>query len=153
MYTLSEVQSAWQDTTNPLVLRQFIGNESMGWKIAWSDRMISFYASIWMFAFVWSPFRRKIRPLSLAGFALLLLPMVLDGGSHALSDLAGIGQGFRDTNQWLAIVTNNALPASFLIGDGLGTFNSWARILTGLLAALGIAWLVFPSMEAAFAKD
>ena len=45
MYSLSEIQSVWQNTINPLVLRQFIGNETMGWKIAWSDRMISFYSS------------------------------------------------------------------------------------------------------------
>jgi hypothetical protein len=31
-------------------------------------------------------------------FAVLLLPMVIDGSTHAVSDLAGIGQGFRGTN-------------------------------------------------------
>ena len=35
MYSLNDIQAAWQNTTNPLVLRKFIGNESMGWKIAW----------------------------------------------------------------------------------------------------------------------
>ena len=153
MYTLSEIQSAWQDTINPMILRQFVGNESIGWKIAWSDRMISFYTSIWLFVVAWSPFRRKIKPLSFLGFAFFLLPIALDGGSHILSDFAGIGQGFRDTNQWLAILTNNALPSSFLIGDALGSFNSWARIITGLLAGLGIVWFAFPHVEASFGKD
>ena len=153
MYTLPEIQSAWQDTINPMILRQFIGNESMGWKIAWSDRMISFYTSVWLFAVAWWPFRKKIKPLSLLGFALFLLPLALDGGTHMISDFAGIGQGFRDTNQWLATLTNNALPSSFLIGDALGSFNSWARIITGLLAGLGIVWLAFPNIEASFGKD
>jgi len=153
MYSISEIQAAWQVTLNPMILRQFIGNESMGWKIAWSDRMISFYTSVWLFAVVWLPFRKKIKPLSFLGFTLFLLPLALDGGTHAISDLAGIGQGFRDTNQWLAILANNTLPTSFLIGDALGSFNSWARLITGLLAGLGIVWLAFPYLEESFGKD
>jgi uncharacterized membrane protein len=144
MYSLGEIQAAFENTINPMVLRRFIGNETMGWKIAWSDRMISFYTSVWVFAVLWWTLRRKVKPLSWWAFALLLLPMILDGGSHALSDLAGIGQGFRDTNLWLADLTNNSLPATFYAGDALGSFNSWARFITGLLAGFGITWLAFP---------
>lgn len=144
MYALSEIQAVWQNTANPMVLRQFIGNESMGWKIAWSDRMISFYTSVWFFAVLWWPFRQKVKPISWWLFALLLVPMALDGGTHAISDLAGIGQGFRDTNQWLAILTNHSLPMNFYYGDALGSFNSWARFSTGLLAGYAITWLAFP---------
>lgn len=144
MYSLGEIQSAWQDTANPMILRKFIGNEIMGWKIAWSDRMISFYTSVWLFALVWWPLRRKVKPLSWWSFALLLLPMIVDGSTHAVSDLAGIGLGFRDTNQWLINLTNNSLPAAFYAGDALGSFNSWARFISGLLAGLGIVWLAFP---------
>jgi uncharacterized membrane protein len=144
MYSLAEVQAAWQDSINPFILRKFIGNAEMGWKVAWSDRMISFYGGIWLFALLWMPFRRKVRPLPWWGFALALLPIALDGGSHAISDVAGIGQGFRDSNQWLAVLTNNALPPSFYAGDALGSFNSLMRLITGLLAALGIVWLAFP---------
>jgi uncharacterized membrane protein len=144
MYSLGEIQSVWQNTVNPIILRQFIGNESMGWKVAWSDRMISFYTSVWLFALMWYPFRRKIKPLSWRGVALLLLPIAVDGVTHAISDLAGIGQGFRDTNMWLAALTNNLLPTTFYAGDALGSFNSLVRFLTGLLAGLGIVWLAFP---------
>lgn len=144
MYTLSEIQSAWQDTINPMILRKFTGNELMGWKIAWSDRMISFYTSVWLFAVAWFPFRRKVKLLPWWGFALLLLPLIIDGGTHAISDLAGIGQGFRDTNQWLAILTKNSLPTTFYMGDALGSFNSIMRFISGLLAGLGIVWLAFP---------
>jgi len=144
MYSISDIQAVWQNTVNPIILRKFIGNEAMGWKIAWSDRMISFYTSVWLFAVLWWPFRRKIKPISWWGLALLLLPITLDGGSHAISDFAGIGQGFRDTNQWLAVLTDHLLPMSFYYGDALGSFNSWARFITGLLAGLGITWLAFP---------
>jgi uncharacterized membrane protein len=144
MYSLREIQSAWQNTSNPMLLRQFIGNETMGWKIAWSDRMISFYTSIWLFALLGFPLRRRIRPLVLWSFVLLLLPMILDGATHAMSDLAGIGNGFRDTNMWLAALTNYSLPTTFYAGDALGSFNSIMRFVTGVLAGLGISWLIFP---------
>lgn len=144
MYSLNEIQATWQNTSNPMILRQFIGNETMGWKIAWSDRMISFYTSVWLFALLWYPFRQRIKPLAWWGLALLLLPIAVDGGTHAVSDLAGIGQGFRDTNVWLAAWTNHALPATFYAGDALGSFNSLMRFITGLLAGLGVVWLVFP---------
>lgn len=144
MYSLSEIQSAWQNTANPMILRQFIGNESMGWKVAWSDRMISFYTSVWLFALLWYPLRRKIKSITWWGFILILLPIAVDGGTHAVSDFAGIGQGFRDTNAWLAVLTNNVLPATFYAGDALGSFNSLMRFITGFLAGLGIVWLAFP---------
>ena len=144
MYSLNEIQAVWQDTVNPMILRQFIGNEVMGWKVAWSDRMISFYMSVWLFAVGWWPLRRKVKPLSWWAFALFLLPMIIDGITHAVSDLVGIGQGFRDTNQWLAMLTNNAFSALFYAGDALGSFNSIMRLITGLLAGLGIVWLAFP---------
>lgn len=144
MYSLAEIQAVWQNTTNPLLLRQFIGNETMGWKVAWSDRMISFYTSIWVFAILWYPLRRKIKPLPWWGFLLLLLPIIIDGGTHMLSDLAGIGRGFRDTNEWLRILTKNAFPATFYAGDALGSFNSLMRLITGPLAGLAIIWLIFP---------
>ena len=151
MYSLAQIQSVWQNTSNPLVLRKFIGNMDMGWKVAWSDRMISFYMSVWFFAIIWYPLRRRIKTLPWWGFILLLLPIALDGGTHMLSDLAGIGQGFRYTNQWLAVLTHNAFSSSFYAGDALGSFNSWMRIITGLLAGLGIVWFAFPYLEENFA--
>jgi hypothetical protein len=48
-YTLPEIQSVWQNTTNIFILRQFIGNAQMGWKVAWSDRMVSMFTSLWLF--------------------------------------------------------------------------------------------------------
>jgi uncharacterized membrane protein len=144
MYSLTEIQAVWKNTNDPAILRTFIGNPDMGWKVAWSDRMISFYTSIWIFAVLWLPFRRKMKPLPWWGFTLFLLPIVLDGSSHMISDFAGIGLGFRDYNLWLASLTNNIFLVSFYAGDALGSFNSWMRLITGSLAAFGIIWLLFP---------
>ncbi len=150
MYPLAEIQSAWKNTNDPFILRQFIGNAQMGWKVAWSDRMVSLYGGLWLSAVLWSPLRRRIKPLPWWGLALLVLPMVVDGGTHFISDLAGIGQGFRDSNAWLAALTGHALPATFYAGDAIGSFNSWMRLLTGLLFGLGLVWFAFPYLQQMF---
>ncbi len=67
-----------------------------------------------------------------------------------ISDFYGIGQGFRDSNSWLAILTNNICPATFYAGDALGSFNSWMRLITGIPFGLGIVWFGFPFVEEAF---
>ena len=137
MYSLAEIQAAWKATTDPLILRQFIGNPVMGWKVAWSDRMVSFYTSVWVFTalrWFWGTGSNKSPLTSL----VFLVPMAGDGFSHFISDLSGIGQGFRTNNLWLVALTGNALPVWFYSGDALGSFNSWMRLLTGLLA--GWAW-------------
>lgn len=149
MYALSVVQAAFQDTANPMILRRFVGTEQMGWKFGWSDRMFSFYTSVWLFSLAWWPLRRRLRPLAWWGCALLLLPMIVDGGTHAISDLAGIGSGFRDSNSWLTAVFGAGLPAGFVAGDGLGSFNSWMRLITGPLAGLGLVWFALPHTQPA----
>jgi uncharacterized membrane protein len=149
-YSLAEVQNAWQNTINPLILRQFIGNPEMGWKVAWSDRMVSMFTSTWLFGLLWWPLRRRWPKLPLWGLVLFLLPMAVDGGSHFIGDLAGIGQGFRDNNAWLAALTNHAFPASFYAGDAWGSFNSLMRLLTGILFGLGIVWFGYPYLDEAF---
>lgn len=152
MYSLTEIQAAWQMTDDPLLLRQFVGNAQMGWKVAWSDRMISLYTSLLLGGLIYWPFRKRFKPLPLWVFVLLALPLVIDGGSHFVSDLAGIGYGFRDNNAWLAALTANAFPVSFYMGDALGSFNSWMRWVSGILMGLGLAWLIFPYCEAAFGE-
>ena len=114
MIPLETVQTIWQDTANPLVLRQFVGDTAVGWKVAWSDRMVYMYTSPLLFGLAFWPLRRRLKPLSLWGFLLFLLPMAVDGTTHILSELlGGIGNGFRYTNSWLATLTNHAFPATF----------------------------------------
>jgi uncharacterized membrane protein len=87
------------------------------------------------------------------GLVLFLLPMAVDGGTHFLSDLAGIGQGFRDSNLWLAALTQNVFRPGFYAGDALGSFNSLMRIMTGILFGLGIAWFAFPFLDDALSDS
>jgi uncharacterized membrane protein len=152
-YSLAEVQNAWQDTNNPLILRQFIGNPTMGWKVAWSDRMVSMFTSTWLFGLCWWLLRKRLKPLPWWGLVLFWLPLALDGGSHLISDLSGIGQGFRDSNAWLASLTQQVLPPTFYSGDALGSFNSLMRLFTGILFGLGCAWFSFPYLDDAFSSE
>lgn len=153
MYTLREIQAAWQQTNNPLLLRQFTGNLELGWKVAWSDRMVAMFTSIPLFGLLYWPFKKWLKPLPIWAFVLLLLPMAIDGGTHTISDVTGgIGNGFRDSNMWLAVLTGQTLPATFYMGDALGSFNSWMRLLTGLLFGLGVVWLVYPRLYRAFSN-
>jgi uncharacterized membrane protein len=85
---------------------------------------------------------------------LFVLPMAVDGTTHLVSDvlvLGRIGAGFRDSNAWLAALTNAIFPVAFYSGDALGSFNSWMRLLTGLIFGIGIVWLVAPLLEDACA--
>jgi uncharacterized membrane protein len=152
MYSLAEIQAVWQNTADPFVLRQFIGNPEMGWKVAWSDRMVSMYISILLGALIYGFLGKRFKPLSFWTFAVLLLPMAIDGITHMISDLQGIGQGFRDTNTWLQILTNNAFSSSFYQGDALGSFNSWMRLITGILFGIALVGFVYPYLNEAFAE-
>jgi uncharacterized membrane protein len=152
MYSLDVIQTAWQDTNNPMVLRQFIGNPDMGWKVAWSDRMVYMYSSLLLWAVLFWPLRKRLRRIPWRGVTLLFLPMFIDGFTHMISDVTGgIGSGFRYSNSWLASLTGHAFPATFYSGNALGSFNSWMRLLTGILFGLGMVWLAFPILQRAFA--
>jgi uncharacterized membrane protein len=150
MLSLRQIQSVWQDTIDPTVLRQFIGDAAVGFKVAWSDRMVSTYSSLPLAAALWWPLRRRLKPLPFWGFVLFTLPLVLDGASHMLSDLAGVDQGFRASNAWLAQLTANRLPATFYAGNALGSFNSWMRLITGILFGIGAVWFAFPHVDLSF---
>jgi hypothetical protein len=74
--------------------------------------------------------------------------MAVDGTTHAVSDLLfGIGSGFRDQNDWLALLTGSRWSAAFYAGDSFGTFNSWMRLLTGLLCSFGLIGWIMPRLD------
>ncbi len=153
MYSLSEIQTVWQNTNNPLILRQFKGDSGFGWKVAWSDRMVFMYTSIIIWGILFWLLRKRLKPLPLWGLLLFLIPMGIDGVTHLVSDFTpGIGLGFRYNNAWLAALTNNAFPATFYVGDSLGSFNSWMRLITGLLFSLAIVWALYPRLHSGFAS-
>ena len=114
-YTLAEINTVYP-STDPWQLRFFYGTPAIGWKVAWSDRMLSFYTMTPIFGLLYAALDRgRWCPISWRLLLLALLPIALDGGTHILSDLiSGISNGgFRDTNLWLAALTGNAFPAFY----------------------------------------
>lgn len=133
-----------------LLLREFRGNEITGWKVAWSDRMVYLYGSAWLAGAAYLILSRfwRIKPISWWLFGLLILPMILDGSTHMISDSAsGLFAGFRYHNEWLAVLTAHAFPTRFYVGDALGSFNSWMRLFSGILFGCGTVGFAFPYVD------
>jgi uncharacterized membrane protein len=147
-YTLEQINNArGSDNLNPMLLRQFIGNEQIGYKVAWSDRMVSLYTSFVAGIAIYAALRKRIKPLPVLILVVLLIPIGLDGVSHTISDFWGIGNGFRDSNEWLRTLTGSIYSPSFYSGDAWGSFNSWMRLITGVLAGVGLAWFLLPRFD------
>jgi len=109
------------------------------------------YTSILLGGLIYGLVRKQMKPISFWRFAIFLLPMIIDGSTHALSDLAGIGQVFRDTNVWLQILTNNIFSTVFYQGDALDSFNSWMRLITGILFGIALVGFAYPYINDTFA--
>ncbi|MFQ6101681.1 MAG: DUF2085 domain-containing protein [Anaerolineae bacterium] len=150
MYSYTELLPYAPGANTPLGLKTFVGTPELGYKVAWSDRMVSLYGGIFLGGLIFALLRRRLRSPGWRTFVLLTVPMVVDGVTHFISDLAGIGQGFRYDNGWLATLTGNLFPQSFYVGTELSSFNSWMRLITGLLFGLAVTWMVYPVFEAYF---
>ena len=153
-YSLAEISRAYV-YDNFFDLRQFIGNEAIGWKVAWSDRMVALYGSFWIGGLLYAVLRHRLPRLSpIAWLLIAVVPMGVDGFSHMINDaVAGLsGTGFRDTNAWLQLLTGNIFPAKFYAGDALGSFNNLARLVTGTLTGLTTVWFIYPFVDFAM-KD
>jgi len=144
-------------SANMLALKQFAGNAVIGWKVAWSDRMVYMYGATWFSAVIYAIIskRHSVKRLSVVVFALLMLPMALDGTTHLLSDLGAGGflGGFRYTNDWLLMLTSGSLQDWFYRGDAFGSFNSWMRLISGLGFGIALVWLAFPVIEEAMDQN
>ncbi|TET50372.1 MAG: DUF2085 domain-containing protein [Anaerolineales bacterium] len=149
-YSYTELLAHMSGAATMLRLKAFTGAPELGYKVAWSDRMVAMYSGVFVGGLVFALLRRRLRSPSWPVVALMIAPMIIDGVTHFISDLAGIGQGFRYSNAWLATLTGNRFAESFYIGTELGSFNSWMRLITGLLFGLATAWLMYPAFEGSF---
>ncbi len=152
-YTKAEIGLVW-DISNELVRRHFIGTPEMGWKVAWSDRMVAMYTAIFILGLVYAFLRRqgvRIKGIPWWAFVLLITPLAVDGTTHLINDALRLD--FRDVNHWAVVLTYNAFPAEFYVGDLLGSLNSVLRIGTGILFGLGVVWFLWPMMAKEFGRQ
>lgn len=152
MYNIAELPVPMSGNTvrDMAALRSFIGNPELGWKVAWSDRMVYMYDTVLLVAIFFGLLRhrRRLHSLGFGMVALMLMPLVVDGTSHMLSDVnGGLVQGFRYSNQWLADLTGHLLPEWFYQGNALGSFNSWMRLISGLGFGFACVWFAFPYLD------
>jgi uncharacterized membrane protein len=135
--------TAWG--ADPARLRGFVGNSEVGFKLGMAQRNTAIYGTFLLAGVVYSVVRGRVRGLSLAAFALLAVPMLVDGVSHIVSEVGG--SGFRETNVWLEALTGGAFRSTFYAGTTVGSFNWLMRTLTGALFAVGCVWYVYPRIE------
>ncbi len=150
MYPLDRILSGWPEATDFFEQRAILGDPIFGYKLAIASRCSAIYSAILLVGVLFGLTRRQIRPLSLLGAFVLSLPMALDGLSHIMSEVTGLG--FRSTNAWLQVLTQNAFLLDFYTGDALGSFNWLARTVSGALFGIAVVWMVYPTFRLAFRR-
>ena len=110
--------------------RNFLGNDRLGYKVAFCERDVAIYGGILIGGLAFSLVRRRVKPLPvLIWFLVGVLPMAIDGGTQLIS-------GFP------------LLPA----GWGPRESTPFLRTATGLLFGVLNAWLAYPHLEQSMAE-
>ncbi|NOK59646.1 MAG: DUF2085 domain-containing protein [Chloroflexi bacterium AL-W] len=98
-----------------------------GYQVAFCHRDVAIYTTLFAGGLWFRLVRDWLKPLSWRVGVVLILPMVLDGGSHLLEDLLQIG--LRNNNH------------------SVGSLNFWLRMVTGMLFAVAMICLVYPRVD------
>jgi uncharacterized membrane protein len=82
------VQGGMAEGLNLLVMRKFVGNEFLGYKVALCQRDVAIYGSVLLAGLIYGIVRKRrtVRPLSLKVYVLFLIPIAIDG----LSQMVGL---------------------------------------------------------------
>lgn len=136
---------------NPETLRGFVGNAEVGFKLGMAQRNTAIFTTVFLAGLAYALVRKRVPGLRGPIFLLFVLPMALDGGSHMVSELTGLG--FRQTNTWLAALTGGVFRETFYAGTTVGSFNWLMRTLTGALFAVGCVWFAFPYLDRGFGRS
>jgi len=144
-YSLDRILAEGSDPTN---LRAFVGNARLGYKVAVAERNTAIYSAMLVGGVLFALVRHRVKRLPLRWYLLLILPMFLDGASHVVSEITGLG--FRQTNEWLKTLTGGIMGPAFYQGDVMGSFNWLMRTVTGSLFGLANVWLLYPLLQQSF---
>lgn len=154
-YSQLQIAESWgralPEISNELVRRQFIGTAELGWKVAWSDRMVSMYTAIFLFGLLYALLREinfRVPPMPWWLFLLFISPLGLDGITHMVNDVFRLD--FRQTNDWAVALTGGIFSTSFYQDDAFLSLNSWLRLVTGVLFGFGVVGFLWPLMEQEF---
>ncbi len=68
-----------------LYWRQFLGNAQMGFKMAWCERDVAIYGSMFLAGMAFALVRTRVKALSWRWYvAIAIVPMLIDGGTQLL---------------------------------------------------------------------
>ena len=110
-----------------LEARQFIGNQTVGYKMALCERDMAIYGAIFLFGIVYALTGRRIKPIHWIFWILIgMIPIGLDGFSQLFSQMQW---------SWLSSILPYRESTPFL------------RVLTGGLFGLATAWFAYPYIE------
>jgi uncharacterized membrane protein len=98
-----------------------------GHQVGFCHRCVALYSSIVVAGLLFGLLRRRMHPISLKVGGLLLLPILIDGLTHMVDDLSGLG--FRGG------------------GDAIGSLNFWLRMITGALVGVVVLLAIYPRVE------
>ena len=129
--------TGFKDLSNPtsisrLQAREFVGNETVGYKVALCERDVAIYLGILLFGLIYGLTKRRLPPLHWALWILFAIgPIGLDGFSQLFSQFNW---------PWLASLLPYRESTPFL------------RVLTGALFGIGTAWFAYPYVEESMAE-
>ena len=107
--------------------RNYIGNDTVGYKVALCERDVAIYLAILIFGIIFGLSGRRIKPLHWALWLLIgIAPIGLDGFSQLFSQFNW---------HWLATALPYRESTPFL------------RVLTGALFGFATAWFAYPNIE------
>ncbi len=107
--------------------REFIGDETLGYKVALCERDVAIYLAMLAFGLFFAATKRRLKPLHwMLWLALGLVPVGLDGFSQLFSQF---------NFDWLAPILPYRESTPFL------------RALTGALFGWMTAWFAYPTIE------
>jgi uncharacterized membrane protein len=121
---LSYGQATGLNEGDLLTARKFVGNDDVGYKVAYCERDVAIYAAMLLFGLLYALFGRRIPPLPWYLWVLIgMVPIGLDGLSQLISQLPG----------WTLWAYRESTPLM--------------RTLTGGLFGFTTAWFGFPLFE------
>jgi uncharacterized membrane protein len=98
VYTQSQLEEAGVLAGSGILeRRRYIGDETLGWKVALCERDLAIYGSMIVAGLLFGLFRRRVPKLPIKIYLLFLIPIAVDG----LSQLVGL----RTSNWWLRTLT------------------------------------------------
>ena len=98
VYTVEQLEDAGVLLgTGLLERRRFVGDETLGWKVALCERDLAIYGSMIVAGLLFGLFRRRVPKLPVKIYLLFLIPIAVDG----LTQLFGL----RTSSWWLRTLT------------------------------------------------